>query len=482
MNLASLFLAPAVATPDHIALIDHQENLTYRALARRAGGVAQQLREAGISRGDRVALLGNNSIDFAAAYVGTLWIGAIAVPLNAMAAPAELAAQLAAVTPSGVVILPGFTDALPDGAQHLSINTRREAENVPLEVVEGHEVAVLLFTSGTAGHPKAAMLTHANLAANIAAVQGSEALAMQRDDVGFAALPWFHVFGLNVGLGLGLASGVPTVVADAFDPAGALELIAEKQVTIVAVVPTMLRNWLELPRATTAMFTSVRMCVSGAATLEPALAEQVYERFGVTVHDGYGLTEAAPIVATSALDARRDGSVGKPIPGVQVRLIDSDGFDSEPGDAGEIWVKGPSVFPGYWNDPHASAAVLNDGWLQTGDIATQDDDGYLYLVDRAKDLIIVSGFNVFPAEVETVLLEQESVTDAAVIGVPDDRTGEAVKAYVVLESPVSLDTLNLWCRSRLSRYKCPREIEIVEGIPRSVNGKVLRRVLRDPKE
>ncbi len=345
------------------------------------------------------------------------------------------------------------------------------------------EIAVLLFTSGTAGAPRAAKLTHGNLAANIGQVQAHPGLQVGPQDIGLAALPFFHVFGLNVSLGVGLHAGGQTVLLDHFDAARAVELVRVHEVTILAGVPTMFGAILDLPEplASPASFSSVRLAVSGAAELPLERAEAFRDRFGITIHEGYGLTEAAPIVTTTAVEnAPRFGSIGPPLPGVDVRLVGDDGEDVVAGDPGEIWVRGANVFVGYWDDPEATARVLVDGWLRTGDVAVADDDGYLSLVDRKKDLIIVSGFNVFPAEVEEVLLAHPGIADAAVIGVPSPRTGEAVAAWVVPEPGVTLtaEAVREHAARQLARYKVPATVEIVDALPRNDAGKLLRRELR----
>ena len=277
------------------------------------------------------------------------------------------------------------------------------------------------------------MLTHGNLLSNIEQVQGHPGLRIRPDDIALGVLPLFHVFGLNVVLGTGLAAGATTVLAAEFHAASTAALTASERVSVVAAVPSMFAAWLTLPADADPSFASVRLAVSGAAALPEDVARRFRERFGVPVREGYGLTEASPIVTTTAIDdVLRPGSIGPPLPGVDVRLVDRDGDDVLAGDPGEIWVRGPNVFPGYWDDPATTARVLTpDGWLRTGDVAVADDDGCLSLVDRAKDLVIVSGFNVYPAEVESVLAEHPDVAEVAVVGVDDPRTGEALVAYVV---------------------------------------------------
>jgi long-chain acyl-CoA synthetase len=327
------------------------------------------------------------------------------------------------------------------------------------------------------------MLTHGNLAANIAQVQSHPGLAVLPTDVGLATLPFFHVFGLNVALGVALAGGIRSVLLPQFEPTRATELVRRHAVTILAGVPAMFAALLELDAAAAPAdaFGSVRLAVAGAAALPEPLAAAFLDRFGVTIHEGYGLTEAAPIVTTTAVDRLpRWGSIGPPLPGVDVRLVDADGSDAAVGDPGEIWVRGPNVFVGYWDDPDATARVLQDGWLRTGDVAVSDDEGFLSLVDRMKDLVIVSGFNVYPAEVEEVLLTLPDVADAAVIGVPNPRTGEAVVAFLVARPGAVTPTLASvrdHVARRLARYKVPTAVHIVSELPRNQSGKVLRRAL-----
>jgi long-chain acyl-CoA synthetase len=256
-------------------------------------------------------------------------------------------------------------------------------------------------------------------------------------------------------------------------------------VTVVAAVPAIYAAWCALPDAQAARdaLASTRLCVSGAAALDPGVAAQMSTRFGVGVHDGYGLTEASPVVTTSAVHADpRPGSIGPPLPGVEVRLVDPDGSPVLEGDPGEVHVRGPNVFAGYWNDPEATAHVLTaDGWLRTGDIAVADDDGWLTLVDRAKDVIIVSGFNVFPGEVEDAIADHPAVAQVAVVGEPHPRSGEAVVAFVVPQPGVSPDPVELLRHAgrRVARYKLPTRVEIVTDLPRSFTGKLLRRELSD---
>ena len=326
------------------------------------------------------------------------------------------------------------------------------------------------------------MLTARNLVANQEQMDAVPASRILEDDVVLAVLPLFHIYGLNVVLGTALRAGATVALLERFDPEETLLAIQHQRVTVLPGAPAMYSAWLSLPEADPETFASVRLALSGAAPLAPDVAEAFHVRFGVPILDSYGLTEAGPGVTTSATGEEiRPGSIGPPLPGVEVRVVDEEGNDVEEDDPGEIVVRGPNVFSGYWRDETATKeAFLEGGWLRTGDVAIRDEDGYLYLVDRKKDLIIVSGFNVYPVEVEDVLLRHEKVAEAGVIGIPDERTGEAVKAFVVLREgeEATPEEILEFARTSLARFKLPREIEVMPSLPRHVTGKVLRRALR----
>jgi long-chain acyl-CoA synthetase len=468
VNLASVLLAAARDAPGSIAIRAERATTTYAELSTRAGRLARLLSD-GVRTGDRVALLAANDESFVVGYLAALACGAVAVPLNPGAPAAELARELAVVEPALVLRGPDAGEQLSEPAV-ASLVTR--VVDIVDPVVDGLEplvpvprddddVAVLLFTAGTSGAPRAAMLSHGNLASNIAQLQSHPSTRRTADDVALGVLPFFHVYGLNVALGVALAVGASIVPVAAVDALETASVVTRSRVTVIAGVPTIYRSWLDqpddaVPRET---FASVRLAVSGAAPLDAELVSAFDARFGVALHDGYGLTETSPVVTTSVVgEAARPGSIGVPIPGVEVRLVDADGADVLVGDPGEIWVRGPNVFRGYWHDDAATSAVCAaDGWLRTGDVAVADDDGYLRLVDRIRDIVIVSGFNVFPAEVEDVLGAHPDVRDVAVVGVPDARTGERLRAYVVAQSgratePDAFTTaLAAYARERLAR-------------------------------
>jgi long-chain acyl-CoA synthetase len=346
---------------------------------------------------------------------------------------------------------------------------------------EADDLAVLAYTSGTTGDPKGAMLSHGNLLANLRQQMAIPDAHVTDDDVLFLALPLFHIFGMNVTLGLLVLNGATGILVERFEPVPALRLIQEHRVSVLFGAPTMYTAWVAVPGAEQYDLSTVRLAISGAAPLQPDVLRDFRSIFGVEIYEGYGLTETAPTVASNRMtDKPRAGSIGKPLPEVELRVVDEEGNDVEVGDPGEIVVRGPNVFKGYWNRPEETERAFHGDWFRTGDIAVMDEEGYLYLVDRKRDLIIVSGFNVFPSEVEAALVANPKVAEAAVVGVPHPYTGEAVKAYVVLadgaeatETDISADV-----ETRLARFKTPQTIEIVESLPHLLTGKVLRRALR----
>ena len=485
---------------DAVAVVSRGRPTTYGDLAGQVGALRAGLIATGIEPGDRVALLAANNWLFVVVYFAALGAGAVVVPLNPSASPRELQRELGTVGARLAVVGPSGRDAfarvdrlgvplehvlVPEGVRLDAAEPLQELfRRPPVPVVDraDAEPAVLMFTAGTAGAPRAAILTHGNLRANLDQIQQHARLAVSSADVALGVLPLFHIFGLNVVLNVAMLAGASVVLVERFDPASTLQLVGEHGVTFVAGAPPVFAAWAALPEAGPADMAGVRLVVSGGAPLPAAVAGEFEARFDRPVWEGYGLTEAAPVVTSSLLgDHPRPGSIGVPLPGVQVRLVDAEGEDALTGDPGELWVRGANVFAGYWEDAEATAAVLTpDGWLRTGDVAVADDDGYLFLVDRAKDLIIVSGFNVYPAEVEEVLLEHPDVVAAAVVGVEHPHSGEAVKAYVVAAEGALLeeDALIEFCAERLARYKCPSTITFVDSLPLGLAGKLLRRALR----
>lgn len=501
MNLASIVDGHEDSRP---AIVSRGRVTDYGTLRSQVAGLRGSLVALGVGRNDRVALVCGNSRAFVVSYLATIGLGAIAVPLNPLAPAPELQRELEVVSPTLVVLeasgMPSFaglsfdrlaslrhvilTDrqgatSIPDSLDAHSFDEMVVGDPVPVVEVDDRQPAVLVFTSGTAGSPRAAILTHRNLLANI---EQNRRMPdhVRADDVVFGVLPVFHIFGLNVVIGMSLDAGASIVLVQRFDPVTAIETIGQRGVTVVPGAPPVWVAWSMLEGFGTSHFASVRLALTGAARTPPEVADRLAEKFGITLREGYGLTEASPVVTSSVGVEPRRESVGRVVPGVEVRVVDSDGSDIIAGDSGEVLVRGENVFVGYWNDAAATARVLDDdGWLHTGDIATVDGDGYLYLLDRAKDLIIVSGFNVFPAEVEEVLMRHPAVREAGVVGVPHPQTGESVRAYVVLNEghEADEDTLIDHCHDHVARYKCPNKVLIVESLPHNHFGKLLRRSL-----
>jgi long-chain acyl-CoA synthetase len=483
---------------ESIALVSRGQSTDYGTLREQVAGLRGGFAGLGLEPGDRLAIVAGNNWYFVVSYLAALGAGLVAVPLNPSNPSAALAHELREVGAAAVVVGPSARAAFeeidrstlpsvrhvigagfgfPDG---LHLDDLVASDPRPVVERDPSDLAVLVFTSGTAGAPRAAMLTHANLLTNVRQSLASGGDVQSSDDVAFGLLPLFHIFGLNVVLAVSLAVGASVVLVERFDPVSALETIEKHAITIVSGPPTMWAAFAGIPGADPAAFASVRLAVSGAAKLPVEVGQAMEARYGVHLDEGYGLTEASPVVCSPTGTDAPAGSVGIPVPGVELRLVDPDGDDVLVGDAGELLVRGPNVFVGYWEDPEATARVLSDdGWLRTGDVAVVDDDGYLFIVDRAKDLIIVSGFNVFPAEVEEVLLEHPAVEACAVVGVPHPHTGESVKAYVKARPGISVeeDDIVAFCAERLARYKCPNKVWFVDDIPRGLGGKVLRRLL-----
>jgi long-chain acyl-CoA synthetase len=483
---------------DDVAIVSRGDPTTFGTLRTQVAELRGGFTRLGIEPGDRVAMVAANNWVFVVSYLAVLGSGAVAVPLNPGSPAAELERELKAVGAKVVIGGAAGREALSGvdraeaGIEHvLSMggdgDERLEdllgGETAPLVDRAADDLAVLVFTAGTSGFPKAAMLTHGNLLSNIEQVQSHPGRTVTSDDALLGVLPLFHIFGLNVVLGLGLSAGARVVLVERFDPVASLDTLQRHGITLVAGAPPMYTAWATMLGANPGAFGTVRLATSGAAPLPDEVGPAFQQRFGLPIHQGYGLTEAAPVVTSSLVDRPpRTGSIGVPLPGIEIRLVDEEGEDALVGDPGEIWVRGPNVFPGYWQDEEAtSAALTDDGWLRTGDVAVADDDGWLYIVDRSKDLIIVSGFNVYPAEVEEALLEHPGIAQVAVVGNTHPYSGETVVAFVVVDPGARLleeDEVIEFCADRLARYKCPTKVNFVPSLPVGLGGKLLRRELR----
>ena len=501
MSVGDLVKETAQRVPDKPALIFHDQPIKYSEVDREIDRAAAGFASLGIKRGDRVAVLVHNIPHFVYAYHGLLRAGAVMIPLNTMYTTEEVSYILADADARAVVVaepfvgtIAGLRETLPMLEHVVVAGTSApvgamtweqmlgRAGDPPLVSPADDELAVIAYTSGTTGKPKGALLTHGNLLANLDQMAQAPRLAAAEGDVGLLALPMFHIYALNVILGLTLRVGATAVLMERFDAVGSLEAVERHKVTILFGAPPMFVAWLNTPGVDRYDLSSVRLAISGAAPLPGVVLEDFRRRLGITIWEGYGLTETAPGVTSNAMgEQAKPGSIGKPLPGVEVRIVDAHGEDVEEGDPGEIWVHGPNVFQGYWRQEEASADAIRDGWFHTGDVGYADEDGYIFLVDRKKDLILVSGFNVYPREVEDALYRHPKVADVAVIGVPHPYTGEAVKAFVVLkpgEHTTEEEILD-FSRKYLARFKLPGAIEFVAELPHLPTGKVLKRALRD---
>ena len=505
-NVATILSESAARFPGKPAVVLGERSLDYATLDDLARRFAGGLRNLGVGPGDSVALLLPNVPHFSVAYFGCHYAAATVVPFNVLLSADEIAHQLADSGAAAVVVWEDFADRAAEAVarvpacRHLVVaradladlsapagGTSFTALVLAAEPVAGvpptkaDDTAVVLYTSGTTGRPKGAELTHANIVSN-ADTCGRRVLPLGADTVALVALPLFHAFGQTVMHNAVLQAGGTLVLLPRWDAGAALELIERHGVTFFGGVPTMYVTLLHHPRAEEADVRSLRVCVSGGAPLPAEVMAAVDRRFGVDVLEGYGLSETSPVATFNVPDRpKRPGSIGLPIPGVELRLVDQAGrVVSEPGTPGEIWVRGPNVMKGYHGNPEATAEAISDGWFRTGDIGTRDADGYYRVVDRKKDMILRGGFNVYPREVEDALHGCADVAEAAVVGVPDERFGEEVVAFVVLKpgATVTRAELRALCRGRLAAYKYPRHIEIVDSLPHGPTGKILKRELR----
>jgi long-chain acyl-CoA synthetase len=504
-TVADLVRRAARRDPDHYALIAGAARVSWAELDERVDRAAAALAGLGLAPGDRVALQLASTPDFPALYCGALRAGLVAVPANTAYPEPELAHLLAdsgarVLVTSSVQVISAVdrlrTDA-PDLEQVLVAAPSSPDGTLPLPAVLANaaadpaverppaspdDLAVLGYTSGTSGRPRGAMLSHRALLANLEQCGSIRPTVVTPADVLLLAIPLFHAYGLNPGFGMLAWAGATGVLVERFDPAGTLELMARHRVTNVPGVPAMYAAWADEPGLAEG-FASVRLALSGAAPLPPPMWRRFAEA-GIAVHEGYGLTEAAPVLTSTLVGGKpKPGSVGRPIPGVELRLGDADAaLDDDPdddGEPGEILVRGPNLFSGYW--PDGAEGPAPDGWWATGDVAYADDDGDLHLVDRRKELILVSGFNVYPAEVESVLAGHPRVAEAAVLGRADPGTGdETVLAYVVARPGADLTEAALldWAAGRLARFKLPASVTFVSSLPHSATGKVSKARLR----
>lgn len=482
------FRRAARERPEQPVILAAEGDWTYTQLDRASDRLAGYLRGTGVGAGDRVGLYCPNGGEFASAYLGILKAGATVVPLNLMLNPRELAfiladagarallhhADLAAVsaTLGGEVPGPALTAAIDVAIA--------EGGAAPASVEPKAEVAAILYTSGTTGRPKGAMLTHANLIANTQGVLSALGLVPGKDRL-VVVLPMFHAFAATVGMLTSLLHGLSLIALTRFEPRLVSAAVGRYGATVFLGVPSMYSLLLRLPDEDLGHWRSVRFAVSGGAAMPQAVMSAFEARFGFPILEGDGPTECSPVTSVNPPQGpRKAGSIGLPIPGVQMRIAAPEGATLPNGEHGEVCVRGPSVMKGYWGLEAETRASFFGDWFRTGDLGYRDGDGYFYLVDRIKDLVIVNGMNVYPRMVEEVLYRHPAVAEAAVVGEPHPLHGEIPVAYLVAKPEMRVDSTELrdWCREHLGRHEVPRRLILVDALPRNAAGKVLKRELR----
>jgi long-chain acyl-CoA synthetase len=512
LNLAVLLEDSARNVPDRVAVICGELCFTYAELNAKANQVANALLEIGIEKGDKVALSCANLPFFPMIYYGILKAGAVVVPLNILLKGREVAYHLADSDAKAYFCFEG-TPELPIGAEGfkgfsetescknfvlLTLNPsadspfentktfwqfiQNQPETFESEMTSEEDTAVILYTSGTTGQPKGAELTHSNMVLN---ARLSDTMYPRKDaDVHLITLPLFHSFGQTVQMNAGFYNRATLVLLPRFTPESALQMMQTHNVTLFAGVPTMywaLLNFADADKFDLAKISAcLRMCFAGGSPLPLEVLKGFEAKFSTKIIEGYGLSETSPVAVFNKHDSSRAGSVGFPVWGVEVRIVDENGNDVAKGELGEIAIRGHNIMKGYYKKPEATASAIRNGWFHTGDIGRHDAEGYLFIADRVKDMIIRGGFNVYPRELEEVLMTHEAVSLCAVVGVPSDEHGEEVKAYIVKKQGSKHTELEIieWCKANMASYKYPRFVEFRETLPMTATGKILKRELR----
>jgi long-chain acyl-CoA synthetase len=531
--LYELLLQTAATNPDSSALFFMGKEITYARLLDDCYRFANALVSLGIKKGDRVAIMLANTPQSVIAYYGALFAGAIVVQTNPLYTERELLHQM---TDSGAkaivcldlvyprvrkikketalehIIVTGIKDYLPltkklfypfvqwkqrqrvrvrEGENSgvyafTSLLARSQPDPIKVPVDTKNDVALIQYTGGTTGKAKGAMLTHANLVANVVQCDAWFYKSHKGQEKVLAAIPFFHVYGMTVAMNYGIYIAAKLILVPRFDVNMMLELIDSQKPTVFPGAPTMYIGLLNHPDITKYNISSIKTCLSGSAPL-PIEVQQKFEALtGGRLVEGYGLTECSPVTHSNPIwEKRINGSIGLPWPDTECKLVDIEtGEEVPPGEVGELCIRGPQVMKGYWNKEEETHACMQDGWFFTGDMCSMDEDGYFYVVDRKKDMIIAGGFNIYPREIEEVLYEHPAIKEAAIIGVPDEYRGETVKAYIVVKENegVTEEELDKYCRQKLAAFKVPRLYEFRDDLPKTAVGKILRRALIDEEK
>jgi long-chain acyl-CoA synthetase len=493
-NLAELLTEAAARSPERAAVKLDERELSYAELDQAAARVAGLLHAKGMSPGDRIGLMLPNVPYFACIYYGILRAGGVVVPMNVLLKEREVAYYLSDSEARLLFAWHGFANAAHAGSDQAHADCllvepgdfegllgRSERAR---EVVgrDGGDTAVILYTSGTTGTPKGAELTHDNLRRN-AEIAG-ELFGIDGGAVTLGALPLFHSFGQTCGLNATVRAGGCLTLIPRFDPGLALEIVQRDRVTVFEGVPTMYAALLAHPAREGFDASTLQVCVSGGAALPVEVMRTFEQAFGCAILEGYGLSETSPVASFNHPDRqRKPGSIGTPVDGVEMRLVGEDGREAALGEVGEIVIRGHNVMKGYWRRPDATAAAIRDGWFHTGDLARVDEEGYFFIVDRKKDMVIRGGYNVYPREIEEVLYEHPAVREAAVIGIPHPELGEEVAAAVVLDPGASVEEAELvgFVKGQVAAYKYPRVVWFVDELPKGATGKILKREIEAPE-
>ncbi|MFI6446041.1 long-chain fatty acid--CoA ligase [Kitasatospora sp. NPDC050543] len=501
-RIEDLLTVTATRCPDRTVVRLHEELLTFADLDSLSARTAWWLASLGVRAGDRVAVLLPNAPTFAVLYYGILRAGAVVVPMNPLLKSREIEHCLSDAEAALLLTWHEGADQAVEGARRTgtrcvtveplslaaTLRAQQPAEQQPADGPEpgrrgGEDTAVILYTSGTTGAPKGAELTHRNILGNVGA--GIQILGIDEDDVIFGGLPLFHSFGQVMGLNCAVAVGACLTLLPRFDPVAALDVVQRDAVSVFLGVPTMYTLMLTHPQRARYDVSSLRVCLCGGSPLPPEVLRGFEANFDCVVLEGYGLSESSPLACANRIDRERvAGTIGVPIEGVEMRIVDESGTEVPDGTVGEVVIRGHNVMKGYWRRPDATAQTVRDGWLHSGDLGTRDECGDFRIVDRSKDVIIRGGFNVYPREVEDVLYEHPAVAEATVVGVPHATHGQEVAAAVVLRSGARAtpDDLRAFVRDRVAPYKYPRLVWTVDSLPKGPTGKILKREVVLPED
>lgn len=466
---------------EYVALKSNEKSISYGELRENIGKFRSYFEGLGVTKGDYVGLYYKNSPEFIYVYFAIVSMGAVIVPFNRMLTGSE-AEYIAKDSKIKLIVTMNKLDMdskykqliLPEVMEDIMNTTITEKKKIE---VSRDDVTTVIYTSGTTGQPKGAMLTHENLVSNTESA--IKHFGVVKEDKFLCVLPMFHSFAWTVCVLTPLRMGASIVILENFMPKDAIRTIFEEEITIVAGVPTMYFYLLTLGDKDA--YKHVKYFISGGASLPVDTLEAFRKKFDITIYEGYGLSEASPIVSINPLGRIKPGSIGLPIPNVQVKVVDAEGQEQPIGIKGELLVKGPNVMKGYKNLPEITEKTIRNNWLHTGDVAFIDQDGFIFIVDRIKDIVIVNGLNVYPREIEEAIYQYDDILEASVIGVPDQKRGEVTVAYIVVKEPENFNMKEFkdYLKKNLASYKLPKKIDVLDTLPKNSTGKIMKRTLRD---